>query len=172
MAATPAFAAPLSVASPPTGRALILIPLTLTKVQDLHFGSIIPDGSSPVTVTLDPSTGNRTSSHPTSLFAADPGTTTTACPSASTSCASSVIASGNVPRFAYASASQSRRNTCGVWACHSPARGTVPVMRFVAGSTRFSVSATGTAGIAAPYSRAAANTTCVWRWPMSTPTSA
>lgn len=74
MAATPAFAAPLSVASPPTGRALILIPLTLTKVQDLHFGSIIPDGSSPVTVTLDPSTGNRTSSHPASLFAADPGT--------------------------------------------------------------------------------------------------
>lgn len=73
-ASAPAFAAPLSVASPPSGRALLLIPLTLTKVQDVSFGSIIPDGTSQVTVTLDPSTGNRTSSHPASLFAADPGT--------------------------------------------------------------------------------------------------
>ncbi len=72
-AGAPALAAPLAVTTPPQGRALLLIPLTLTKVQDVSFGSIIPDGSSQVTVTLDPSTGNRTSSHPASLFASDPG---------------------------------------------------------------------------------------------------
>ncbi len=72
-ASAPALAAPLAVATPPSGRALLLIPLTLTKVQDVSFGSVIPDGASQVTVTIDPSTGNRTSSHPASLFAADPG---------------------------------------------------------------------------------------------------
>ncbi|MEO8618886.1 MAG: DUF4402 domain-containing protein [Sphingomicrobium sp.] len=73
LAGFPAIAAPVSSATAPPARALLLIPLTLTKVQDVHFGSIIPDASSQVTVTIDPSTGNRTSSHPASLFPGDVG---------------------------------------------------------------------------------------------------
>ena len=46
-------------------------------------------------------------------------------------------------------------------ACHSPARGSVSVIRFVAGSTRLSVSASGIAGIAAPHRAAAANTASI-----------
>ena len=52
-------AAPVSSPTPPPGRALLLIPLTLTKIDDLSFGSVIP---SPVsgTVVIDASTGART----------------------------------------------------------------------------------------------------------------
>ena len=52
-------AAPVSSPTPPAGRALLLIPLTLTKIDDLSFGSVIP---SPVsgTVVIDASTGTRT----------------------------------------------------------------------------------------------------------------
>jgi hypothetical protein len=71
--AAPAPAAPVSAPTPPPGRALLLIPLTLTKVQDVHFGSIIPHATSQVTVTIDPSSGNRTTSHPAQMFPADPG---------------------------------------------------------------------------------------------------
>jgi uncharacterized protein DUF4402 len=42
-------AAPVSSPTPPAGRALLLIPLTLTKIDDLSFGSIIP---SPVSGTV------------------------------------------------------------------------------------------------------------------------
>lgn len=42
----PAHAAPIPAATDATGKALILIPLTLTKVGDLDFGSVIPSASS------------------------------------------------------------------------------------------------------------------------------
>ena len=51
-------AAPVSSPTPPAGRALLLIPLTLTKIDDLSFGSVIP---SPVsgTVIINATTGAR-----------------------------------------------------------------------------------------------------------------
>lgn len=57
--ATSVAAAPVSSPTPPPGRALLLIPLTLTKIDDLSFGSVIP---SPVsgTVVIDAVTGART----------------------------------------------------------------------------------------------------------------
>ncbi|HEV2043259.1 MAG TPA: DUF4402 domain-containing protein [Sphingomicrobium sp.] len=73
LGATSASAAPVSSPTPPTGRALLLIPLTLTKVQDLHFGTIIPSTTTQVTVTIDPSTGARNSSLPSSLHPGDVG---------------------------------------------------------------------------------------------------
>ena len=52
-------AAPVSSTTPPAGRALLLIPLTLTKIDDLSFGSVIP---SPVsgTIVINATTGLRT----------------------------------------------------------------------------------------------------------------
>ncbi|MEO7410666.1 MAG: DUF4402 domain-containing protein [Sphingomicrobium sp.] len=52
-------AAPVSSPTPPSGRALLLIPLRLTKIDDLSFGSVIP---SPVsgTVIINSVTGART----------------------------------------------------------------------------------------------------------------
>jgi len=41
------------------GRALILVPLTLTKIDDLDFGTIVPSAVSGV-VAIDAATGNRT----------------------------------------------------------------------------------------------------------------
>lgn len=51
-------AAPVASPTPPGGRALLLIPLRLTKVDDLSFGSVV---SSPVsgTVVIDAVTGAR-----------------------------------------------------------------------------------------------------------------
>jgi hypothetical protein len=72
LGAMPAVAA-VSAPTPPNGRALLLIPLTLTKVQDLHFGTVIPSTSTQVTVTIDPSTGVRNSSLPSSLYPNDVG---------------------------------------------------------------------------------------------------
>ncbi len=55
--ATPAYAAPVSAAPPARGKALLLIPLTLNKLQDLYFGTIIPSNlSGTVTVPADGST--------------------------------------------------------------------------------------------------------------------
>lgn len=70
--ATPAFAAPTSATLAPPARALLLIPLTLTKIQDLKFGSIVPSGL-PGTVTIDAATGNRTGSPEVSLLPSDVG---------------------------------------------------------------------------------------------------
>jgi hypothetical protein len=53
---------PASAATPAqnaNGKALILVPLTLTKIDDLSFGSVIPSGVSGV-VTINPTTGART----------------------------------------------------------------------------------------------------------------
>ncbi|MCY7270983.1 MAG: DUF4402 domain-containing protein, partial [Sphingomonas bacterium] len=59
LGATSVTAAPVSSPTPPPGRALLLIPLTLTKINDLSFGSVIP---SPVsgTVIINATTGTRT----------------------------------------------------------------------------------------------------------------
>jgi hypothetical protein len=42
----PALAGPVPATTDASGRALILIPLTLTKVDDLDFGSVIPSAAS------------------------------------------------------------------------------------------------------------------------------
>lgn len=73
LAAAPVAAAPVGVAPPPPARALILIPLKLTKVQDLHFGSVISHPTQAITVMIDPFTGTRFTSHPAQMFASDPG---------------------------------------------------------------------------------------------------
>jgi hypothetical protein len=48
--AAPAKAAPVSAVPPAQARGLILIPLTLTRLEDLHFGTIIPSASNGVVV--------------------------------------------------------------------------------------------------------------------------
>ena len=59
VAAMPATAAPVAATPPSRGRVLILIPLTLTKIEDLDFGTIV---SAPISgvVSIDATTGNRT----------------------------------------------------------------------------------------------------------------
>jgi hypothetical protein len=56
---TTAHAAPVSAPVPATGRALLLVPLTLTKIDDLDFGAVVPSSVSG-TVTINASTGART----------------------------------------------------------------------------------------------------------------
>jgi hypothetical protein len=73
VAATPAMAAPIGVASPPPGRALILVPLTLTKVQDIHFGTIVPSTTTAGFVKIDAVTGARTASAGITLMPTDIG---------------------------------------------------------------------------------------------------
>ena len=52
--ATPAAAAPVGATPKAKGKGLILIPLTLNKLRDLYFGTIIPSGlSGVVTVPAD-----------------------------------------------------------------------------------------------------------------------
>ena len=53
-----AHAAPVLPDRNATGRALILVPLTLTKIDDLSFGTIIPSGLSGM-VAIDATTGAR-----------------------------------------------------------------------------------------------------------------
>lgn len=53
--AAPAAAAPIAATPPANGRGLILTPLTLTKLSNLHFGTIVPSNLSGV-VTV-PATG-------------------------------------------------------------------------------------------------------------------
>jgi len=67
--AVPAWAANSSTAN---GKVLLLVPLTLTKVQDLEFGTIV---SSPVagTVTINAKTGARTHAGGVMEVPSDPG---------------------------------------------------------------------------------------------------
>lgn len=71
-AAVPAAAAPVAAPTPAQGRALILVPLTLTKVDDLDFGTVV---TSPVSgiVTIDAATGARGFAGGASGFAGDVG---------------------------------------------------------------------------------------------------
>ena len=59
LASAPAAAAPVQSLNDADGRALILVPLTLTKIEDLDFGGVIPSSSSGI-VTIDAATGART----------------------------------------------------------------------------------------------------------------
>ena len=58
-AAVPAMAAPVAAPVPAKNRAIVLIPLTLTKIDDLSFGTLVP---SPVSgaVSINATTGART----------------------------------------------------------------------------------------------------------------
>lgn len=56
--AVQAAAAPVSATSDATGEAIILVPLTLTKIDDLDFGSVIPSGVSG-SVTINATSGAR-----------------------------------------------------------------------------------------------------------------
>ena len=58
-AAAPAAAAAVPAATDADGRALVLVPLTLVKIDDLEFGTVIPSSASG-TVTINPATGART----------------------------------------------------------------------------------------------------------------
>lgn len=54
------------------GKALVLIPLTITKIDDLDFGSIVPSTSGG-TVTIDPVDGSRTFTGGVTLVPGDAG---------------------------------------------------------------------------------------------------
>ena len=71
MLAVPVEAAPVSANPTNEAHALVLIPLTLSKLDDLHFGTIIPSAvSGPVTV---PANGNpATTSGGVTLVSSDP----------------------------------------------------------------------------------------------------
>jgi hypothetical protein len=58
-AAAPATAAPVSATDDADGRALVLVPLTLVKIEDLDFGSVV-QSSAPGTVSINATTGART----------------------------------------------------------------------------------------------------------------
>jgi hypothetical protein len=75
LAAAALLSAPALAVTPTTqsdGKALVLIPLTLTKIDDLDFGSIIPSAVGG-TVTLDPLDGTRTPTGGVTLVASDGG---------------------------------------------------------------------------------------------------
>ena len=57
--AVPTAAAPVSAAQDASGKALILVPLTLTKLADLDFGTLVPSAVSGI-VAIDATSGNRT----------------------------------------------------------------------------------------------------------------
>jgi hypothetical protein len=73
LAAAPAVAAPVSAPTQPPGRALLLIPLTLTKVQDIHFGTIVPSTTTAGFVQINAVTGARTASAGLTLMPTDVG---------------------------------------------------------------------------------------------------
>lgn len=57
--ATPCLSAPVAAPQPATSRALLLVPLTLTKIDDLSFGTIVPSAVSGA-VSINATTGART----------------------------------------------------------------------------------------------------------------
>jgi hypothetical protein len=59
VAIAPMPASAVTPAQNANGKALILVPLTLTKIDDLSFGSVVPSGVSGV-VTINATTGART----------------------------------------------------------------------------------------------------------------
>ena len=72
MLPTPGVAAPVAPNPPATGRALLLVPLKLTKIDDLDFGTLVPSGSLGA-VTINPSTGARTTIGGVTGLASDVG---------------------------------------------------------------------------------------------------
>lgn len=73
LTAAPLAAAPVAAPTQPPARALLLIPLTLTKVQDLHFGTIVPSTTTAGFVSINATTGVRTASAGLTLMPADIG---------------------------------------------------------------------------------------------------
>ena len=72
-ATSPALAAPVAAPTPPEGRALLLIPLTLTKVDDLSFGTIVPSTTTAGWVAINATSGARTASAGLTLMPTDIG---------------------------------------------------------------------------------------------------
>jgi hypothetical protein len=58
IATAPAANAQVAATTDADGRALLLVPLTLVKIDDLDFGTVVTSPS-PGTVTIDPGTGAR-----------------------------------------------------------------------------------------------------------------
>jgi hypothetical protein len=71
-AAMPAGAAPVPATKDATGKALILIPLTLTKIDDLDFGTVISSSTSG-TVSIPAAGGVRTATGGVTLVPSDAG---------------------------------------------------------------------------------------------------
>jgi len=71
-AAAPAFAAPVAAVPQAKGRALILRPLTFTKVTDLDFGTVVSSNVAG-TVTINAGTGARSISGGLTAITAAPG---------------------------------------------------------------------------------------------------
>lgn len=68
-------ASPALAVTPPTqssGQALVLVPLSLTKLKDLDFGSVVPSAVSGV-VTINATTGARTFAGGVTLVPSDAG---------------------------------------------------------------------------------------------------
>ena len=57
--AVPSAAAPVAPDRDANGKALILVPLSLTKIDDLDFGTLVPSAVSGI-VAIDAASGNRT----------------------------------------------------------------------------------------------------------------
>jgi hypothetical protein len=73
LTAGPALAQAVASPTPPPGRALILARLTFTKIQDLRFGDVVPSTTTAGFVTINASTGARTSSPAMTLLPSDIG---------------------------------------------------------------------------------------------------
>lgn len=71
-AAVPAAGAPVAAPTPATGKALLLVPLTLTRIDNLDFGTIITSASAGVVV-IDPATGARSLFGGATGVTSDPG---------------------------------------------------------------------------------------------------
>jgi uncharacterized protein DUF4402 len=72
VAAVPAGAAPVPATKNATGRALILIPLTLTKVDDLDFGTVVSSSTSG-SVSIAAKDGARSVTGGVTMIPSDPG---------------------------------------------------------------------------------------------------
>jgi Domain of unknown function (DUF4402) len=70
--ATPCVAAPVAAPQPATSRAVLLVPLTLTKIDDLSFGTIVPSALSGA-VSINATTGSRTTIGGVTGVSSDPG---------------------------------------------------------------------------------------------------
>ena len=73
LATAPADAAPVAAPTQPTGRADLVRPLVVTKIQDLSFGTIIPRGTHLGIVVIDSATGARSANGGVTLVASDAG---------------------------------------------------------------------------------------------------
>lgn len=72
MAAVPTAAQAVPPNRNANGKALLLVPLTLTKIDDLEFGTIVPSAVSGM-VAIDATTGNRTIAGGVTGVPSDPG---------------------------------------------------------------------------------------------------